>query len=687
MHRSDKAVPVLAFLGVMALATFAAAQEPSPGTQPDSRRATATRDVFSPQRDETDSADIEEDLSELSLEELMEVDVVVTASRREQAITSVPCAMTVITSEDIRASGARSVPDALRLVPGIDVADLSFGNAAVSPRGFHGFLGRQVLVLVDGRQIFDSLFGGNLWGSWPLQLEDIERIEVVRGPGGVTWGANAVNGVINIITKDPADQLGLTLTMGGGSRGTHKGHVGYALEDEKLRLRLSIEYEGSDGFHKGGSFLGRLEDDYKGGRFGLHAIYDAGPDDTWTFSAGSAVVDGGFPKAPLGGFGWRRNPGSQASFLMAKWSHRIEADNRIELTGYVNDFYGSPGIPQIDYRYQQFALQLSHSFAPTDEHTLTWGIDTRADLLDATNSDPRLLSRGSLSTGIVGVYLRDEWRFAPKWTLDLGARIDYEFYGGFQPSARASLAYELSDDSLVYGSVSRAFQMPPVGLRFLRIPMLNGLACADGERDADAETLIAYELGYRGRFFDRLNAGLNLYWHDFDDITTLSPRIGPPGLLTLDFANRASAAMYGVELDASYAVTQRLKLLGNYTFQQLEWHSSAPHHDTDASSPPKHKAMIGVRYSPTDDLHLSSHLYYVDATEAPRADFPFVARRIDPYLRLDVRGEYEFRDDNASLAIGVRNLLDDSHPEGGTLFLNFAETPRMVYAELRLRIR
>ena len=150
----------------------------------------------------------------------IEIPVVVTASRREQSVNTLPYAVSIITAEDIRRFGARSVPDALRLATGVDVAELSFGSAGVSPRGMHGFISRQVLVLVDGRQIYDSWFGGAVWSSWPFQLEDIARIEVIRGPAGVTWGANAVHGAINIITKDPRDQRGLTFSASGGSRGS-----------------------------------------------------------------------------------------------------------------------------------------------------------------------------------------------------------------------------------------------------------------------------------------------------------------------------------------------------------------------------------------------------------------------------------------------------------------------------------
>jgi iron complex outermembrane receptor protein len=628
----------------------------------------------------------EEKLEDIDLLEL-EVPVVVTAARRPQNLATVPYAMSVITAEDIRRLGARTIPDALRLASGVDVADLSFANAAVSPRGFQGFVARQVLVLVDGRQIFDSLFGGTLWGSWPFQLEDIERIEVIRGPGGVTWGANAVNGVINIITKDPADQLGLTLSAGGGSRGTHKEHVGYAFEEGNLRLRLSGEYEGSDGFRKGGSILRGLDDDYKGGRLGLHAVQRLGEGETLTLSAGSGVVDGAYPPTPLAGFGVRRNSGSQASFVLGRWARDTGEDSSLELTGYVNDFQGSPGLQAIDYRYQQLALQLGHTFKPAEAHTLTWGVDTRTDLLDATNADPFMLSKDFVSTAIIGLYLQDQWRFAPKWTLDLGGRVDYEFYGGFQPSARTALSYQLTHDSMLYGAVSRAFQMPPAALRFLDIPLLNGLVGARGHRGLDPEILVAYEIGYRGRLFDRLETNFNVFWHESNDQITLSPTLGPPGIICMDVNNRAAASMYGTEWDARFPVTKRLTLLANHTYQQVDWRSRVPFTDKDFITPPRHKSMIGARYDATDDLHLSGHLFYVDAATSPSPTNLFLKRHVDPYLRLDLRAEYELWHDTGSISVGVRNLLDPNHYEGGTLFLNDAEVPRMIYAEFRLAIK
>lgn len=658
----------------------------SPEAQsPDANRETPTPGNLSEPESATNGD--ENDLADLSLEQLMEVQVVVTASRREQKITTVPYAVSVITADDIRQSGARSIPDALRLVPGMDVADLSFGLAAVSPRGFHGFLANQVLVLVDGRQIFDSLFGGTLWGSWPFKLEDIARIEVIRGPGGVTWGANASNGVINIITKDPADQLGLTLSSSGGSRGTFKQYVGYGMSEGKLRLRLSAEFEGSDGFRKGGSILRNLADDYKGSRGSLHAVYEKDKDNTFTISAGSAVVDGGFPPSPLAGLGMRRNSDHQSAYVMGTWEHRIAERDVVELIGFVNDFHASPGLPQIDYRYQQLGLQLSRTYDPEDGHTRTYGFDGRIDLLDSGNSYPQMLTKAFVSTGIVGVYLQEQWQLNPKWTLNLGGRIDYEFYGGFQPSGRAAISYKLSDNALVYGSVSRAFQSPIAPARFLDIPLLNGLARVTSKRDADPTTLIAYEIGYRGRFFNQLDTSFNLFWHDFDEVFTLSPRLGPPGLLQKQSDNRSgNVALYGVEFEAKYQATDTLTLLGHYTYQQLNWDVDEPFTDRDYITPPAHKAMLGARYAVNNDLRLAAHLFYVDGVKAPNPANPFVPRRIDPYLRLDLNAEYEFWKDRASVTVGVKNLLDTNHYEGSTVFLNDAEVPRMVFAEFRLHV-
>lgn len=683
--RYEQMKPLVLLTGVLGLlvagSTANAQDQPSPPaeTQPAETQPAASQPASQP-------AEMD-DLKDIELLDL-EIPIVVTAARHEQRITDVPHAISVITADDIRWSGARSIPDALRLVPGIDVAELSYGNYAVSARGFHGMRANKLLVLVDGRQLFDSVNGGTMWGFWPFQLEDIERIEVVRGPGGVTWGANAVNGVINVITKQPKDQEGLTFTATGDSCDSYKPHLGYAFADDKLQFRISGEGEISSGFKRGGTLVGRFHDEMEAGRIGIHAIYTPEPDgkDTLTFSAGSSITGDNWPSSPIADFRPLR-PDGQANFVLGKWRHRVAEDNEYEFTAYVNDFHLTPGVRAFDYRYQQYALQFAHTFKPVETHTLTWGLDTRFDYTDATNADPQLLTDSIVRTAILGLYLQDEWRFTTKWTLNLGGRIEYDAYGGFEPSGRAALSYHLSDSSMVYGAVSRAFHMPPAARRFLDFPLTGGIMRVRADHNADAEVLVAYELGYRGRHFGRLDLNLNLFWHGYSDLIMSDTKSGSPGMMHIVGDKRADARLYGAELDAKYPLTKSLTLLGNYTFQYLDWIGEGSIKKTGLLSPPKHKFMVGTRYDLTGDLHLSSHLYFVDNVMAENPILPMLPRYVHSYFRLDLRAEYEFWKDQASFAVGVRNLLDSGHLEGGDANVYAGEVPRMIYAQLRINIQ
>lgn len=659
-------------------------EEGSPATQPGATPAPAATSQPVDAPDMPDEAALFDDLDDVALLEL-ELPTVVTAARRPQRMGAVPYAISVITAEDIRRSGARSVPDALRLVPGMDVAELSFGQYAVAPRGAHAFSANKILVLVDGRQIFDAYFGGTIWSAWPMQLGDIERIEVIRGPAGGSWGANAADGVINIITKDPEDQIGLTYHALGGSRGWWRNRLSYAYKEDRLRLRVSGEYEASDGFLRRAGSVGTLRDEQKAGRVSLQGVFAASPDDTLSFGIGNAVMDGGFVPTRLGTLlDGARNSGTEASYVMGKWEHEIAEHNRWELVAYVNDFQLSTGLDAIDYRYQQLSLQFKHAFKPAEAHSLTWGIDTRLDWVDAGGADPYGLRDEHVRSGIVGLYVQDSWNFAPRWLLDLAARIDYDFYGGFEPSWRAALAYDLGDGASVYGAVGRSVAIQSAASRFLDTPLLCGMFHVTADQDIEPQSVVAYEVGYRARFWDRLDSNLVLYWHAYDDLSALPLQPGPPGLVKAVYRTIGSASAYGVEWDGALRVTDEFDVLANYSYQQLEWRHDTMYHLADQILPPQHKAMIGARYSPTDDLHLDSYLYYVDDVHSPDPLNPLITEKLDAYWRLDLRAELELWDDRAAVAVGVKNLLDAHHAEGSSLFLDKGEVGRLIYAELRI---
>lgn len=634
----------------------------------------------------SDEWSLDEGMEDIELLDLEVAEVTVfTAARREQKINEVPYAVSVITAEDIRWSGARSIPDALRLAVGMDVSQLSYSNSAFTPRGYHSLLANQILVLIDGRQIFDPVFAATFMGAHPIMLEDIERIEVIRGPGGVSWGANAAQGVINIITKDPRNQQGLTLRGLGGSRGMHKIYTGYGAGDEKLRMRFSAEYEASDGFYDPRVIYRTLDDEYHAEKFSFHSVYDKTARDQIIVSAGSGNMQDGFSPSPITGFGLRVQPGMRSSFLMGAWNHEIAGKNTFELRGYVSEVYGRMGIKQYETQYQQLGLLFNHQFDFAEDHTFAWGVDNRVDFIDGSLADPFMLRDDHITSNTIGLFAEYEWRFAPKWRFGLGGRIEYDNYGGFAPSARGSLSYQLNRQTLLYAAISRAFAMPPVGTRFMNGILLNGITRQTAPQDIDTITLMAYELGWRGQYFDeRLDWNFNFFWHETADLVTISTALGPPGILQARMDNRGDSSIYGVELESEFKATEKLTLLGNYTFQMLNWRSQVLYTDTDYMQPPKHKFMLGARYKATEDLRLSSHLYYVDASRGPNPWFPLVPQGIDPYFRLDLRAEQEFWDDRAALAVGVRNLLDKSHFEGTSAFLDEAEVPRMVYAELRV---
>lgn len=304
---------------VMFAATPTRAEEPETTGSSDISNSPGTAEdppADSPDDDAMEESEGEGSEDAIDLYEL-DVPIMVSVNRRKENIKTLPYAATVITAEDIRRAGARTVPDALRLAPGVDVSDLTSGTSAVSVRGMHGLLANTVLVLVDGRQIFDPMFGGTLWGNWPFQLEDIDRIEVIRGPAGVAWGANAATGIINIVTKDPNDQIGLTTTAGGGSRGWNKEHVGYGFKEDNLRMRVSTEYEATDGFRNGVSILGPFDDEYKGGRVGARGIWTPTKDDEVSFSFGNHILEGGVTPTPLALGGYRTSSSNATSFREA----------------------------------------------------------------------------------------------------------------------------------------------------------------------------------------------------------------------------------------------------------------------------------------------------------------------------------------------------------------------------------
>jgi iron complex outermembrane receptor protein len=625
------------------------------------------------------------DMDDVELFELDVPEVVFAAGRREQTVESLPYAISVITAEDIHRAGAQTVADAMRLVAGANVAQIGATTPAVSLRGFTGLLARDLLVLVDGRQIFDGLYGGTVWGAWPFQIEDIERIEVIRGPAGLTWGPNAVNGVINIITKAPSDQPQLVLRAGAGTQGWNRDYLGYSFSDQRLSFRISGEYERGDGHVRGGNALFPIDNDYKTGRINLKGSYEINDQDTLRFAGGSAIVSGAYPSSPI--FAHSETGRSRANFILLEYERHQDPDDLLTFSLYVNDYGMLFGTAVSNYSYDQIGLSLTHVTKPREAHTLTWGIDTRLDYFDA-GSAVDLVRNAYVTSGLVGIFIQDEWQLDEHWTLNIGGRIDYSTYSGFEPSARVGATYKINAQHALFGAVSRAVHMPPAPYHFIEIPLLGGLSGIRSVSLLENQPVMAYEVGYRGHLLDeKLDLTASLYWHEFRDVTSQIYQPLAPFLITRIIESSAAVSTYGFELESDYRPVEDWRFLANYTYQQLDWHpytTSPQSHDILSS--PQHQFMLGVQHDLTEDLHISAHWYFVDDVKSPSPLNIVSGRSISDYHRLDLTGSYEFWEDRAALTVGVKNLLDNHHPEGGSVTTNDSEVPRMIFAELRLSL-
>ncbi len=446
-------------------------------------------------------------LLDLSLEELMELKVT-SLAKKPVSLARSPAALTVITAEEIRRSGLTTIPEVLRLVPGIDVAQIDANKWAISSRGFNGRFANKLLVLIDGRTVYSPVFTGVYWDVQDMLLEDIERIEVIRGPGGTLWGANAVNGIVNIITKHAKDTQGGLAQAGAGDQERGLGALRYGGKmGEDVHYRFSGKYFSRD------DFVTAREDDAHDqwhmvrGTFRLDwdtserdelmlqgAIYDGEADET-------GILTSLTPPSVLSATDTTELSGGHA---LLRFTHRQSDASEWVVQAYFDRaerFDDALGPIDVD----TYDLDFQHRFPTGEHHELTWGLGYRRvedDLPDAFTVSFDPLSRG---VDLWSAFVQDEIILMEDLRLTLGSKFEHNDYSGFefQPSARA--LWEVRPQHILWGAVSRAVRTPSRAESDFRVnvaaspgPVSPVLVSILGNPDVEAEELFAYELGYRG---------------------------------------------------------------------------------------------------------------------------------------------------------------------------------------------
>lgn len=648
----------------------------------------------------------EVDVFEMSLEQLMDIKVT-SVSKREEKASEAASAIYVVTNEDIRRSGATSIPEALRGVPGLQVSQTDSNKWAISARGFNRQFSNKLLVLIDGRSVYTPLFSGVLWDEQDVPLEDIERIEVIRGPGATLWGANAVNGVINIITKRAEDTQGTMVSGGYGNHETGFGTARYGGKiGESTHYRAYTKYNDRNSFDKAAAPRSDNRDDWSMGRAGFRIDSDKNSPDSITFQGdiyrGDETQVALVPTltAPF----ITTLPDEDTDFsganLVTRWNHKISSTSSTSLQVYY-DFI-ERNIPVLNQRRHTFDVDFQHNLEVNSRNQITWGVGLR-HISDSLGDTPYLnYDDDDQVNKVFSSFVQDKITLSPeKLFLTIGSKFEHNEYTGFefQPNIRGS--WIINDKQNVWASVSRAVRMPtraennltlagqafPAG--FLGAGLPGGMVNLSGNTNVESEDVVAYEIGYRIEPRNDVSIDATAFYNDYanlDSFELTSPTLNttgpftPPYLdLNYEIFNNNYGESYGFELATNWQAKDWWKLSANYAFITLDLHTKPGHSDiffvADEGRTPKNTFSLGSHMNLPHNVEFDNFLYYVDNLSTVN---------IDNYIRFDTRVGWKPMD-GVELSLVGQNLFDDHQEFDESLYSTPAEIGRTYYGKVTFR--
>ncbi len=629
-------------------------------------------------------------LLQLSLEELMQIEVT-SASKKEQTLSRIPAAVTVITQEDIRRSTATTIPGLLRQVPGLNVARINADGWAVSSRGFNERFSNKLLVLIDGRPIYTPLFAGVYWPIHETMLETIDRIEVIRGPGGSVWGANAFNGVINIITKNAADTQGVHLTGIVGDE--EKARAGFRLGagGEHLAYRINVLYSergeqtlredglpgaGGSARDRAHTLVGGFRTDAQLSRRDVLTV-TGGLYDNQAQEPSVAMLFGP-PYAALGD----NRIHTIGGHLLARWEHTLDARSDLSFQVFVDHMESHQYLRRPDQdieltdRITTLDLECTHLFQPLDRHEIVWGLGARTmfDYYDSSDTyfwsyDPKRREH-VLYSGFV----QDEIElFKDRFWLTLGAKLEHNAFTGLEFAPSAKGVYSIDDTRSVWASISRAVRTPSRQERDTKQLFVDMETAEDtglpvdiplflqGSDDYSSEEVWALEAGYRTRPSPAFSLDANLFYNFYNSLRTYDgPELSmdPTPALYSSIHNNMKGEGYGLELSTVLDFYDWWRVKGAYSYLYTDlWliNGSTADYTRDEAQDmaPRHSLFLQSRMDLPRNVELDVTLRCVDKLR-------FTG--VPAYTELDLRLGWEPQPGLQVDLIG-RNLLNESHYE------------------------
>lgn len=623
-----------------------------------------------------------EDLLNMSFKELNQLKVTSVSKKPENPFAAA-AAVYVITSDDIRRMGATSIAEALRVVPGLEVNRTDANKWAITSRGFNGQFSNKLLVLMDGRSVYTPLFSGVYWDEQDTILEDIARIEVIRGPGATLWGANAVNGVINIITKKARNTQGTYLSAVAGNEERAIGSARYGGKTKNgLYYRMYAKHADRDASET----LNRIDanDAWYVSRGGFRVDWEKTSDDN--ISVHGDVYNGierqsmflpGIAGATEGDESFR------GGNVVSKWEHQFANGSDATFQFYVDHVERNVSI--LDQERTTLDFDFQHAWDVNARNELIWGVGYRffQDDLDEKkfgNTTYLGYTPDNSDNNLYSAFIQDKISLVEdKLFLTLGSKFEHHYYTDFEVQPNARLAWLPTSSQTVWASVSRAVRTPTRGEHGLTLVAVPGVLNQVGSVEFKAEKLTAYEVGYRVQPNWRVSLDATAFYNDYGDLRTFES----DGGTNIVADNTGYGETYGFELASRFSVTRDWNLYANYSFITLDMHL-----DPGAAEPvaslslnaneglsAKNRLSLLSRVNLPYNLELDNNVMYVDNLSG---------LSIPGYVRVDARLGWKPKK-GVELSLVGQNLFDDYHQEfSKSLYSAPSEIERSFYGKLTL---
>jgi iron complex outermembrane receptor protein len=632
---------------------------------------------------------------------LQEEAVIFSASRREQKVSETSAAVFVISNDDLLRSGVTSIPDALRMVPGLQVAQLNANTWAITARGFNGETANKLLVMIDGRTVYHPTFSGTLWRTKDVLLEDVERIEVVRGPGAAMWGANAVNGVINVITKSANNSQGLLITAGGGTEDKGVGAVRYGGKiADGLHYRTYLKYADRDDLKVLGD--GNPQDNWEKFQGGFRVDGELSERDSLTLQGDLYTGNGGGLRnitAPIAPFTSLANVGEDFSGgnILSRWRHRFSDTSDLSLQLYFDHTRDKTIYSAFNESSKAvintYDVDLQHYFQLGERQEVTWGLGFRYITDDQNNAVNFAFVPASRDYFLYSAFIQDQVALVPDTLKFLfGSKFEHNDFNGFQIQPNARLIYTPNNQQTLWASVSRAVRTPnrldhDTSMLYFSQEAPGVFAALQGNKDFESEELMAYELGYRIAPAENISIDVAAFYNVYDKLSSVEAgrpfvetiNAAPHLVFPVSYGNNAQGETYGLEMAVQWLAFEWWRLQTNYTYLQIQIHTGAGavSQDVEEGQSPHHQFNLRSSMDLPHNVQLDTFFRYVDSLPE---------RNIDSYLEMDVRLGWK-PVKNIEFSLSGRNLLDSSHAEFqavGTA-IPVIEVQRSLFGQISLK--